>query len=204
MARGGIYVIRESSGPWTRLDFDIVPTRLVKMGRQSLLFNRGGEVVLVDPDKPAPIPLMAPTEATEWRTIPGASKPVKALPSWAAQAPWKYQPEWGMLGPGTPTISISYHDGHLYLLRPPDLNRDSFELLVFVPDRSEPVSIPLQFLYKGSDLMAKKILKWSDRAFDLYATNQGVCLQNEWSFWFIPYSDIDDYLKSHPDSGQIP
>jgi hypothetical protein len=193
LAPGGVYVIRESPGPWQRLDFDIVAEGLMNLGRQSLIISAGGEVILADPDKPALVPLMAPNVATEWRTIPGAPKPVKALPPWAAQARWRYHSEWGDL---CPPVGISYHNDRLYLLFFPDAHRTFYKLLVYMPGRPDPVSIPLQFLYKGSDSMAQKILKWH-AGLNLVAVNQGVCLQANWAFWFIPYEEIDAYIKSN-------
>jgi hypothetical protein len=204
---GGIYYIQEEPGPWSKWPFDLAGGNVVNAGKLSLITNLGGEVVLIDPDKPAPIPLMAPTEPVEWRSVLGSNVKKKELPSWAAQAVWKYRPEWGDLEGGRIYVgaspAVNYHEDHLYILLSPRLQRKGYELLVFNPGQPDPVFIPLRFLFKGSEETADKILRWDGNVYvpydgyNLVSVEQGICLQNNWCFWFVPYADIEAYVRAN-------
>ncbi len=200
---GGIYYVQEEPGPWTRVPFDIAGNA-IRNGHQTLIRTIGGEAVLIDPDKPAPIPLVAPSEPANWRPVPGSNKMKKQLPAWASQAVWKYRPEWGDFG------NVAYHDGHLYHLFQQPLHTNYYELLVFNPGQTSPVIIPLRFLFKGSEETADKILRWMGNVYtpyaeyDLIAADQGICLKNDWGFWFVPYADIEAYEKSNPNQTHTP
>ena len=157
----------------------------------------GGEVVLIDPDKPAPIFLMAPDQPTQWHPQPGSGKPVMSLPPWAAQAFWRFPAIKGRsLGP------VTFYAGHLYSLDPPNLERTYYELFVWGPERPYPSIIPLRFVASG--LEEKTLFVAGAGPGGVNAVNDGLCLNNNSGFWFLPYADIEAYMKSNPNLVHTP
>jgi regulator of extracellular matrix RemA (YlzA/DUF370 family) len=193
------YYVQEEPGNWPRMDLEVARyfQNVTSLGRSTLLSIGGGEVVLIDPDKPAPIFLMAPDQPTQWHPQPGSGKPVMSLPPWAAQAFWRFPAIKGRsLGP------VTFYAGHLYSLDPPNLERTYYELFVWGPERPYPSIIPLRFVASG--LEEKTLFVAGAGPGGVNAVKDGLCLNNNSGFWFLPYADIEAYMKSNPNLVHTP
>ncbi len=196
---GLAYYVQEEPGNWPRMDLEVARyfQNVAALGRSTLLTIGGGEVVLIDPDKPTPIYLMAPDQATEWHSQPGSDKRVKSLPPWAAQAFWKFPVQNGRsLGPAT------FHAGHFYSINPANDVKTYYELFVWGPEHPYPSIIPLRFVASGLD--EKRLFAAGAIPGGMNAVKDGLCLNNNGGFWFLPYADIDAYLKAHPNLVHTP
>jgi len=114
---------------------------------------------------------------------------------------------------------MAFHGDNLYLL---SYSHESncLELLCYFPGEPKPRHMPLSFHLDDTTraaLASKEIrlFEWTpdklehpeesftqantSMFYQFVGTEQGVCFVYDTNgFWFLPYSDIDAYLKSHP------
>lgn len=197
-ADGGVYYVHDQPGQWEPV-FDFAQFVGVQtQGRQTLVISQNGEIVLLDADKPDIVPLMVPPEPEDWRKDPGSPKLVKQAADWASRAQWTAQPQWKPLFRELPYTG--YHDGHLFFLQSPDNQRKYFELLWFTPGTAQPQKIPLRFLAHSSEEEAMKT-NWptfpGDWRLFMLTTDKGICFHNIHAVWFLPFGDIEAFLKKH-------
>jgi hypothetical protein len=208
----GTYYIQEAPGTWSPVfDGRFNDTVVTEDGR-SLVFNGQGEATYIDPKEVAPIPWMA-ADAPLYRRakgLPGVTGPVPT--PWTKEAIWDCPPgKQKSMYPG----SIAFRGGRLFILNQPDSTEDRFELLCY--DHAfgrKPAHIPLSFQLTDADKpeLSKHPgslpngfrldqLEHPHSPFipRITGTSKGLCLiLQDAGFWFIPYSDIDAYLKAHP------
>ncbi len=209
----GTYFIREDDGAWPQVFDGTFSNNAHTIGDRTLLCSSNGEAVLLDADAAAPEYWVA--NNTPHARKPAANgKPEKVPTPWAAQANWTIpsnrQP-W--------QIGVGFHDETLFILE--EIKPDQpVTLLCYHKGSNVPQRIPLQFKMDaatraalpfvpdtGSDLVRLSIdqlehpEKEAMQRMHLYpqliSTHQGLCLQYTFNgFWFIPFIDIDAYLKS--------
>ena len=202
--RSGTFYIQETPGPWPRVFDGTFGDDVLTGTSNALVLNQYGEITLMDPSSPAPIPLMAPLE------------PIHRKGAALERAPWAGQALWDSPGKDTPIWSsiVGYHDGNLYVLAKPKVKGGTFELLCYQKGAERtPRRIPLKFqldasvvasIPPGGDRMPNG---WSQNEIEhpdtslipltLITTNQGLCVKLFCvGFWFLPYGDIETYLKS--------
>jgi hypothetical protein len=197
-ADGGVYYVHDQSGQWEPV-FDFAQFVGVQtQGRQTLVISQNGEIVLLDADKPDIAPLMKPSEPEDWRKDPGSPKLVKRAADWASRAPWTAEPQWKPLFRELPYTG--YHGGHLFLLQSPDNQRKYFQLLWFTPGNAQPRTIPLRFLANASEDEAMKT-NWptfpGDWRLFMLTTEKGICFHNLHAVWYLPFGDVQAFLKKH-------
>jgi hypothetical protein len=119
--RLGTFYIQEKPGTWPTV-FDGTFGDNVLTGRQNaLVLNQYGEITLMDPLNPAPVPLMAPLE------------PIHRKGAALERAPWAGQAEWDSPGRDVNiwTNTVAYHQDTLYILVKPKEKGGTFELLCY-------------------------------------------------------------------------
>jgi hypothetical protein len=207
----GAYYIQEAPGQWGLAMNGSFADETAADGDLTLVYNNNGEATLIDPKKPAPIPLMASDQPT-YRVLDVNKGHADPEPTpWAAQAIFDCPPgkRKNMAG------NTAYHDGHIYIFNQPDATRNEYELLYYDKARGRaPIHIPLNFHFNDTDraAMAKHPgrlpngwaideLEHPHSPFEphVLGTRQGLCLRLMIAgFWFIPYSDIESYMKTLP------
>jgi hypothetical protein len=211
----GTFYLQDTPGRWPPVFDSRFDSNPVTIGAQTLMVGNG-EIVLLDPQRADPVPLMAPQAPTFRHLVPPGAQPVKTLAPWAAQAPWD-PPD----GPPFYYSTVAYHDGSLYLLRKPQKKGGDYELLCYQRGNGRaPRDVPLEF---HLDEAAKADLAeepagaplangpWTTGLLEhpdtirypsdevvLFCTESGICIQPQClGFWFLPYADIEAYLKAH-------
>jgi hypothetical protein len=208
----GTYLIQESSGTWPPLFDGRFNDSVVTENGQSLVFNAMGEAMFIDPKSPSPIPWMAADEPIyrHPKGQPGVTGPVPT--PWASQTIWDCPPD---KKKQMDERTVAFHEGRLFILFKPSPIENRYELLCYDKTRGrKPVHIPLKMELTEA---AKAVLSqhpgrmpngWTLDEIEqphppfepqLIATSQGLCLDLRIAgFWFIPYADIEGYLKSLP------
>jgi hypothetical protein len=216
----GTFNMKEKEGAWAPVFDDSWNSRLVRVGNRTLVMNFDGEVTMLDAAASGPEYWVAnPTPHLRHFNQPGKPNPLVPTP-WAAQARWNV--------PSTKTsnwrFQAAFHGDNLYILDAPrDANR--CEVICYVKGNQTPRYIPLSFHLDDTTRAAIsspniRLFAWapgrlehpetpdsdSSMAFQVVATNQGICLVYTTNgFWFLPYSDIEAYLKSHaPETSASP
>ena len=114
---------------------------------------------------------------------------------------------------------VAFNDDHFFILRNPTVKGGAYDLICYEKGQGRnPRHIPLEFHLDGqarSALTLKPLYapaSWDfnqiehpdttvypDANVQFFAAKQGLCIQPaNVGFWFLPYSDIDGYLKAHP------
>ena len=202
---GKIYFIREEPGNWDELPlpttkkWDYFRT-VTSEGRTLIHSLDGSPVYYIDPAKNAPATWVDDSGPSPW------------------QAPSDYKV---LVNRNTDTPCGITPDGFYVVGKIGDLE-PHYELRWYAPGGPRAgVTIPLQFQLDGNtaailrgnvrdlaklDPHSSDLTQPEKRAFPLttISTARGVVLLNIiGGFWFIPYSDIDAYIKAHPKaSGQ--
>jgi hypothetical protein len=207
----GTYYIQETPGTWPAVFDGRFNDSVATEDGRSLILNGQGEATYIDPKETAPIPWMA-ADAPLYRRakgLPGVTGPVPT--PWAKEAIWDCPPgkqKW--MYPG----AVAFRGGRLFILNQPNPTEDRFELLCY--DRAfgrKPVHIPLSF--QLTDIDKPELEKHPGslpNGFRLdqlehphspfiprvTGTSLGLCLTiQEAGFWFVPFADIDAYLKAN-------
>lgn len=202
--QSGTFYISENPGTWAKVFDGTFGDQVLTIFDKSLVLNSAGEATLMDPKSAAPIPLMTPTEP-EFR-----GGPEKSLPPWAGQTLWD--------SPGKAvhiwTNNVGYHDNCLYILEKPREKGGTFQLLCFQKGKgrtARPISLKFQLDASVVSSIPPRSSPmpngWSVREIEhpdttvlppiLITTSQGLCVKLfSIGFWFLPYDDINTYLKS--------
>jgi hypothetical protein len=220
----GAYYIHETPGPWPTVYDSGLGSQFYSIGDRTLICSFNGEAVMLDANKSEPEYWVA-NSLPHVRHPAVAGKPLEKVPTpWAAQANWTWAtPEKGQHW----KLGVAFHDETLFLLDEPNPG-EAFELICYRKGDPTPRRIPLQFHMDdatrarlayvpdtGKDLVRLSIdqLQHPERASmermhinaQLIGTHQGLCLEYFFNgFWFIPFTDIDAYLKNNPPTAQPP
>jgi hypothetical protein len=207
----GTFYIQDTPGNWPAVFDGRFNDYVVHDGERTLVFNPQGEATLIDPKVSTPIPWMASDEPI-YRTAKGSPGNYGPVPTpWAAQAIFDCPPG---KRKQMDSSTVAFHDGHLFVFVQPDPLSNDFELLYYDPSHGrKPLHIPLQFQFTDSEKIALSLHPghlpngWSlDELLHprtpfkprLVASNQGLCFVYMLAgFWFVPYDEIDAYVKSH-------
>jgi hypothetical protein len=205
----GTFYIQEKPGPWPQVfEGSYGDEAITSLGR-TIVFNRSGEVTLIDPKKTAPEHLMGSWEPLFRKPGPNGTPAVKEKTPWLEQTLWDAPEKDVFLG----VITLWIHDDTLYILVKPKDKGGNYDLLCYQRGKGRtPRHIPLRF---HLDDQTRGILSQAHDAFPrqwelsdmehpdsnliqvLVPTNQGLCFTTRLAeFWFLPYSDVDAYLKS--------
>ncbi len=209
----GVFYVQEAAGDWPEVYDASHGVGTVTCGDATLAYNNFGEVVLLDPARPGPEYLLAPTRPLYRKDAVGKQKPVMQLTPWLEQARW-HAPEPCPLDFGSRPL-VGWHDGRLFLLAPPAPGAKNYALLVYAGDAGQPPRrIPLTFRLDDAtraqlaptfqnasnrpDAWTLESVEHPDNTFariGLLTTPTGLCLTSDnGGVWFVPYADIDKYL----------
>lgn len=208
----GTYYIQDQPGNWPEV-FDSSSWTQTTTGQgKTMVYCWNGEVVLLDPVRPEPEYLMSPTQPHHRRMAAIHQEFVKEMAPWAGQTQWDAVPD--MNFENYPHY-FGGNSHHLFLLLRPDDRVKSYELLWYDRDHGrEPRVIPLQFILGEKNraiLSAMYHAKEGEKSeldyleqpgqganLAIIAAKDGICLMSDnVGVWFIPYGDIDGYLKTH-------
>jgi hypothetical protein len=114
---------------------------------------------------------------------------------------------------------VAFNDDRLFILDKPTIKGGTYDLVCYEKNLGRtPRHIPLQFHLSDSDRVALSNIPpglpstWNIDQIDhpdttvypsadvqFFAAKEGLCIQpHNVGFWFLPYSDIEAYLKAHP------
>jgi hypothetical protein len=210
----GTFYVKDTAGPWPRVFDSVQDAYVTRTGRDTLVVGGADEIVLLDPKVAEPIPLLAPVEAYFRKPPAPGEKAIEDFPSWKAQAPWD-----APTGKRIYYTNVAYHNESLYILGEPAVKGGDYSLLCYQRGKGRsPRMVPLRFHLDDrarADLMVKPAgAPWTwipggiehpdtpnspDNGVHLFCTETGICIEPfNVGFWFLPYSDIDAYLKTHP------
>jgi hypothetical protein len=201
----GTFYIQETPGPWPKVFDGTGEDESLTADGITLVSNQFGEATLLDPEAAAPEHWMA------------ASNPRFRKTPWAQDTIWD-PPDGNMH-----YTVVAFNRDHLFVLEDPKVKGGTYDLLVYEKGKGRSARhIPLEFhLDDGARAsLTRSNLSHSDGDFPVtwkesqlehpdttiypgsfvsfYSTKQGLCMnQDDLGFWFLPYRDIDDYLKSH-------
>jgi hypothetical protein len=214
----GVYFVRDQPGDWQPVyDADWLLQAKTE-GRRTYVWSQDGEVVLLDPALTEPRYLMTPAKPHYRKLPPPGQKNLPTMAPWASQAPWDAPEGYGLRDNGARQNTIGLHGDDFYQLVSPETPGEPYRLFVYQPGSRKPREIPLAFkmedstrsrlgaIYNSKDGMAAEWtldkLEHPGQPFcsvKLTAAGKGLCLVSfVGGFWFIPYDDIDAYLKSVP------
>jgi nucleoredoxin len=207
---GDTYVVKETPGDWVRMINSGETDFIVSDGARSIIYGTrdyrnkslGDVVFMIDPSKDQPELLLgAPAQSlgTEMKSEYGP------MP-----APWPSPPVW-------PTPAAGAINSFEYGLRNDDLFAHVFdkatlknELVWFRRGRPEPVHIPLSFelnddvagVYKkiedAEPAETKQFLVNPRIGGKMFFGPSGIFfVVSKLGFYYLPYSDVDAYLKAH-------
>ena len=210
----GTFYVQETPGTWLPVFDGRFNDYVISQADRTLVFNSQGEAMLIDPKLAAPIPWMASDEPIyrKAKGLPGVTGPVPT--PWASEAIWDCPPGKRKQMDGGTT---AFHGNQLFMFIQPSPVENRYELLCYDKTRGrKPTHIPIKFQLTDPEKAALSLhpgrmpngftideLEQPHSPFvpRLVATSQGLCLHSiDAGFWFIPYSDIDAYLKSQPPS----
>jgi len=209
---GEIYAIADKPGPWPR----VIPSGELSFsqtaGSRTLLYGRhllppgapqSDIVFMVDSAKPNPelwLGTPGPLLGTE---MVGKPEPLPPQPDWAQHPLWQQPPE-----DGPYQSEYGFHGDDLFgfVIHAKTQGK---ELLWYRHGQTTPVRISLSFKMSDDAAQALKAMEEIDddpikkqrppnnSPMTLSVTPQGLCfLAPNKGFWFLPFSDIDAYLKS--------
>jgi len=190
------YTVSETAGNWPDLIPGFTIPRAVPVGDKTLLENGKERIcLLIDPAKDKPEVLFAPTGP-----LP---------PALAAYGPARWPLDYSKVSRGIGRSKGLHRDAFFSLARY-QTTPAHYELLwVDASHVDSPVKIPLQFSLDPTMQAQLKLLKGAPANFDeivnpaslnsllqMVSTDAGICLYGGSVLWFIPYEDIEAYLKS--------
>jgi hypothetical protein len=208
----GTYFVQETPGPWPEVFDSVRAAYSTPVDNATLVVGGAGEVVLLDPDAQAAVPLMAPAQPTFRKPPTPGNKPAKELPSWAAHAPWD-----APTGVRFYYTNVAYHNDTLYIVQEPTVKGGDYTLFCFQKGKgrdARKISLRFQLDDKArADLAAKPdgapalwapsqiehpdTNKYPGPGVHLFCTETGICLEPmDLGFWYLPYADIEAYLNS--------
>jgi hypothetical protein len=206
----GTLYIQDQPGNWPEVFAGSWMDDTLTVLGKTLIFNLAGEVSLIDPRKPAPEAWMAAREPVyRKQSLPG-SPAIKEPTPWAGQAIWDAPGKNIYVAKGC----IGFHGDCLFFLHKPEVKGGFYELLCYRKGHGRtPCKIPLEFKLDDQERPVLSLhtgkcpngwtvddIEHPDTTLigaELMTTGQGLGFRLMMSgFWFLPYSDIDAYLKS--------
>ena len=208
----GSYFINDQPGPWAPLTQEGVFFNVRTQGGRTLLYGSGSygrrsdAAVLIDPAQAGPEAWLGPLEPLPKRGAPG-SEPAE-MPAWARHTVWTQEENSGVR-----SSDYGFRDGDLFaLLRGNGKDGRKLELAWYRRGGpAAPVRIPLHFEMDEAAVQAlKAVLSVNSNTFGMVrepdktpfavgmtVAPQGICFKAIiQGFWFLPFTDIDAYLKS--------
>jgi hypothetical protein len=208
----GTYYIQETPGPWPEVfDGAFINQSVTSLGK-TLVLSQNGEAVFLDPDQSAPEYWMAPTQPQFRKPSPPNTPPVKQTTPWLDKTIWDLPPDGKMS-----YTKVAFNDGRLFILNKPAIKGGAYDLVCYSKSFGRtPRHIPLQFHLSDKDRAALVVspqgmsptfnldqidhpdtIVYPSSEVQFFAAKQGLCIQLFYfGFWFVPYSDIEAYLKS--------
>ena len=204
----GTFYIHEDAGAWPRVFDGAASDRSITSLGKTVVLNLHGEAILIDPRSPAPIPWMA-------AAYPFGRNSSRVEPTpWASQALWDGPPrDSATNGEYLAESLVGFHDDWFFKLVEPKHESGDYDLWCYQKGQGrKPRHVPLHFaldaatratLLRGADQEPDEGMGYTVEhlargfhALKVIGTQQGLCfLQNRCGFWFLPYGDIDAYLK---------
>ncbi|MDD5261500.1 MAG: hypothetical protein PHD76_06580 [Methylacidiphilales bacterium] len=209
----GTFYMQETPGPWQPVFDSSFGGQIATACGKTIVTNQRGEIVLLDPQSTEPKPLMTPVQPIFRKQPTPGSQPIKELPSWFAQAAWDATPNEVLYH-----TELAFHEDTLFALKKPKIKGGVYDLLCYrLGQGRTPRHIPLVFHLNDqarADLCVKPSdapALWAPGQFEhpdttiypsngiqFFGTKDGLCIEPfNVGFWFLPYSDIDGYLKAH-------
>jgi hypothetical protein len=205
LAADGPFYIQEQPGNWPEVFDSDRFTEAETFQDKTLIWSQDGEVVLLDPKRSEPEYLMTASQPHYRKIFPMNHEGVKEMAPWAGQTLWD-APERTFRSNGNDISGVSMLNDHLFVLEPPAGKTGSYEFLVYTKGQGrKPCRIPLQFTMKDAPTPNASIDEQDEHSgtpsFNLkfLTTTQGFCFVSySDGVWFLPFKEIDEYLKAHP------
>jgi hypothetical protein len=208
------YFISDQPGQWLPFTQAGLLMRARTEDSRTLLYGPGSyknasdAAVMVDPAKSNPELWLGPLTPLQVTNAPGSEKlPPPELPAWAKQSLWQ-QPE----GADIKSSDYGFRGDDLFALATHGKETKKVELVWYRRGKADPVRIHLSFQMGDEAINAlKAVLSGNSNTLAMVAepdktpyvlsmtvVPQGICFKGLiQGFWFLPFSDIDDYLKAN-------
>jgi hypothetical protein len=211
--QGGTFYIQDRPGNWPAVFDSSYWTFSTTRQEKTLVYCYNGEAVLLDPSQEEPLYLMSPTEPHYRKLASIHQTAVKQVTPWLGKTIWDAT---DALRFGSEVGADSEHFFLLTYKGKPESPAKSYSLLWYDKDHGRtPCVIPLQFHLDEKTYAALPSMdqgkdgeRLSRDSFEhpgticnlsLAAVKDGICLNSDdLGIWFIPYSDIETYLNTHP------
>jgi hypothetical protein len=172
----------------------------------------GQTVIVIDPAKAEPELWLGPLTP---RPLPPGTDPAKQppLPAWAAKSIWQQPKE------GLQATDFGVHGNDLFAFVAGGMKSTKLELVWFQKGKAEPVHIPLDFKMSDDARAALAVVipaggntrdmvtdpNKTPYALSMTVLPQGICFKSIFQgFWFVPFSDIEAYLKKNSRASAAP
>ena len=210
----GTYYLQDIPGTWPEVfDSSFNNQTLTTLGK-TLVLDQRGEAVLLDPGHAEPEYWMAPSQPQERKLGSPGHPSVKEMAPWADKTLFR--------SPGQKSMwytQTCFYGDRLFILNKPAIKGGDYDLLCYEKGKGkDPRHIPLRFHLDDKSREALSHIPsglpatWDINQIDhpdttiypssdvqFYAAKQGLCIvPHNVGFWFLPYNDLDAYLKSHP------
>jgi hypothetical protein len=206
------YYIQETPGTWPEVfDGSFSNQTITSLGK-TLVLDQRGEATLLDPNQSAPEYWMA-TSQPQFRKLPTpGTSAIKEITPWLGKTIWDPPTDRHMW-----YTKVAFNQDHLLILEKPKIKGGAYDLSVYEKVKGRaPRHIPLEFHLSDKDRAALSNIPpglpstWDINQIDhpdttiypssdvqFFAAKQGLCIQpHNVGFWFLPYADIEAYLKS--------
>jgi hypothetical protein len=208
----GVVYLQETPGTWPFVFDCSFWDHAILSDAFTLVQNQYGEATLIDPKSNEVEHLMAAS------TPFVRKKPVPGPRVVRVQTPWAAQTLWDAPAGHTWYNMMAYGAGRLFILNPPAQKGGAYDLMVYTRTGGRaPRHVPLEFRLSDADRPALSTrlphapalwqpgwiehpdtTKYPSGDVQFFATAQGLVIQPvNVGFWFIPYADIDAWLKAH-------
>jgi hypothetical protein len=215
----GTFYIQDSPGPWPEAFDSAYAAYSTPAGNATLVVGGANEVVLLDPQAPAATPLLTPVQPYFRKPPAPGTKPVKGLPSWAAQASWD-----APAGVRFYYTNVAYHNGSLYIVQEPKAKGGDYTLLCYQKRTGRsPRKIALRFqlddrtradlaskpdgapaLWLPTEIEHPDTIRYPGPGVHLFCTDSGICfVPMDLGFWYLPYADLEAYLQAQPSQAPV-
>jgi hypothetical protein len=208
----GVVYLQDSPGTWPFVfDCSFWDHAIISQGL-TLIQNQYAEATLIDP-KSSTVEHWMASYMPFVRARPTPGQPHPSVPSpWAAQAIWDPPSE------HTWYNKMAFTRDRLFILEPPAQKGGDYDLILYEKGQGRAGRyIPLEFHLSDADRPALStkpenapvtwiadeiehpdLTKYPSGDVQFFATAQGLVIQPaNVGFWFIPWSDINDFVKAH-------
>jgi len=212
----GTYYIQENPGQWPEVYAGTWLESSITVLGKTIVVDKRGEIIFLSPDQIVPEYWTAsPIPIVRKRALP-KTEPVKEIAPWASQTLWDLPADADVF-----IGKVAYTDNRLFILNRPTVKGGDYNLLCYEKGKGRnPQQIPLRFRLEDATRAAlvpkpddpagiaklnlierPEATVYGDGSTSYYAMKQGLCLRpRSGGFWFLPYSDLEAYLKAYPKS----